>query len=105
MNESIIALSQQIFPLLNSFDLGYNHHNGIEPDWRNACWGDNYMELNSLKEKYDPNHTFNCWHCVGYTGEEKESNTTIPSEAYALVNWNKITFSIISLVVTLQFLF
>jgi len=50
----------------------YNHHNGIEPDWRNACWGENYDELESIQQKYDPNHKFNCWHCVGYVGEEKE---------------------------------
>ena len=61
--------------------LGYNHHNGIEPDWRNACWGDNYERLSLLKNEYDPNHTFNCWHCVGYEGEEMESDDTVDPNA------------------------
>jgi len=48
----------------------YNHHSAFEPDWRNACWGNNYEKLSSLKNKYDANQTFNCWHCVGYDGKE-----------------------------------
>jgi len=48
----------------------FNHHNQWEPDWRNACWGDNHHRLSILKEKFDPDHRFNCWHCIGYIGEE-----------------------------------
>jgi hypothetical protein len=48
----------------------YNHHNAWEPDWRNACWGSHYDRLDEIKELYDPNHVLNCWHCVGYVGEE-----------------------------------
>ncbi len=58
----------------------YNHHNPLEPDWRNASWGNNYEILNTIKEKYDPDHYFNCWHCVGYIGEEgTQTPTPAPS--------------------------
>jgi hypothetical protein len=59
--------------LLPFLSLGYNHHNGLEPDWENACWGSNYDKLLSLKNKYDPSNMFNCWHCVGYQGRESEN--------------------------------
>ena len=62
----------------------YNHHNPLEPDWRNASWGDNYDNLNAIKEKYDPDHYFNCWHCVGYVGDEgTRSPTPVPTPAFA----------------------
>jgi FAD/FMN-containing dehydrogenase len=49
----------------------FNHHSPTEPDWRNALWGEEqYSKLLELKEKYDPERVFNCWHCVGYLGEE-----------------------------------
>ena len=52
----------------------YNHHYGLEPDWRRACFGSHYDTLKSLQEKFDSDKLLNCWHCVGYQGEEKESN-------------------------------
>jgi hypothetical protein len=48
----------------------FNHHSPSEPDWRNACWGPHYARLEELKNKYDPNRVFNCWHCPGYIGDE-----------------------------------
>jgi len=49
----------------------FNHHSPVEPDWKDALWGDSqYGKLLELKGKYDPDGVFNCWHCVGYTGEE-----------------------------------
>jgi hypothetical protein len=47
-----------------------NHHSATEPDRRNGCWGTNYAKLVSIKDKYDPDHKFNCWHRVGYQGDE-----------------------------------
>jgi hypothetical protein len=68
----------------------YNHHNVLEPDWRNACWGSNYGHLSSIKDKYDPQHIFNCWHCVGYNGQEgpetmfpSSSPSVIPSDIHS----------------------
>mmetsp|Transcript_18542 Transcript_18542/g.21403 ORF Transcript_18542/g.21403 Transcript_18542/m.21403 type:complete len:684 (-) Transcript_18542:29-2080(-) len=54
----------------------YNHHNVLEPEWRDACWGNNYLKLSELKSEFDPSHRFNCWHCVGYNGTEVPGKTT-----------------------------
>lgn len=49
----------------------FNHHSSVEPDWRNALWGtEHYRRLLGIKNRYDPGRRFNCWHCVGYVGEE-----------------------------------
>ena len=48
----------------------FNHHATDEPEWRTALWGDNYKQLLDLKDVYDPDHVFRCWHCVGYDGTE-----------------------------------
>lgn len=51
----------------------FNHHSGSEPNWRTALWGDeHYTRLLGIKNRYDPNRRLNCWHCVGYQGEEYE---------------------------------
>lgn len=34
-------------------------------NWRVALWGSNYDKLLAIKHKYDPEHLFNCHHCVG----------------------------------------
>eukprot|EP00951_Prasinocladus_malaysianus_P044690 scaffold581393_cov38-Prasinocladus_malaysianus.AAC.1 len=45
----------------------YNHHQVDEPgDWGTELWGTNLPRLLRIKEQYDPDHRFNCWHCVGY---------------------------------------
>lgn len=49
----------------------FNHHSPEEPDWRVGLWGEShYARLLAVKEKYDPDFRFNCWHCVGYQGPE-----------------------------------
>lgn len=49
----------------------FNHHSPEEPEWRTALWGDDhYRRLLEIKQKYDPDIRFNCWHCVGYQGME-----------------------------------
>ena len=59
---------------------GYNHGYKLEPDWKNAFWGDNYDRLLSIKQQVDPNNTLNCWHCVGYVGEEPDYDSLIDDE-------------------------
>jgi hypothetical protein len=63
----------------------FNHHSPSEPDWRNACWGPHYARLEELKNKYDPNRVFNCWHCPGYVGEEIRRRM-LPSRIRTLVS-------------------
>mmetsp|Transcript_2860 Transcript_2860/g.6726 ORF Transcript_2860/g.6726 Transcript_2860/m.6726 type:complete len:621 (-) Transcript_2860:68-1930(-) len=62
----------KLFELLPNSVTGacFNHHSPVEPDWRNSLWGTQYDRLLELKNKYDPDRVFNCWHCVGYTGLE-----------------------------------
>lgn len=59
----------------------FNHHNAWEPDWRNACWGSHYSRLSEIKALYDPNHVLNCWHCVGYVGDEYDGKVVTTSSA------------------------
>jgi hypothetical protein len=51
----------------------FNHHSPVEPNWRDALWGSQYERLVELKDQYDPDKIFNCWHCIGYTGDENPS--------------------------------
>jgi Berberine and berberine like len=55
----------------------FNHHSANEPDWQNACWGEHFDRLAEIKAKYDPDHRFNCWHCVGYQGNQFQSSTNV----------------------------
>jgi len=47
-----------------------NHHGGLEPEWRQAIWGDNYPRLLAIKKLVDPTQVFNCYQSVGYGGKE-----------------------------------
>uniref|UniRef100_A0A7M5XHT2 FAD-binding PCMH-type domain-containing protein n=2 Tax=Clytia hemisphaerica TaxID=252671 RepID=A0A7M5XHT2_9CNID len=49
---------------------GFNHAWAKEPDWRNSLWGEHLEKLQELKKKYDSENRFNCWHCIGYQGDE-----------------------------------
>ncbi|KAF8176027.1 FAD-binding domain-containing protein [Pholiota molesta] len=39
-----------------------------EPNWQDAFWGKHYPRLLAIKQKYDPDHLLDCWHCVGWKG-------------------------------------
>ena len=47
----------------------YNHHSVNEPNYEEACWGDNYPRLQEIKTKYDPDHRFNVFHGVNYQSD------------------------------------
>ena len=36
--------------------------------------------MESIKQQVDPNNTLNCWHCVGYVGEEPDYDSLIDDE-------------------------
>ncbi|GFG18551.1 6-hydroxy-D-nicotine oxidase [Aspergillus udagawae] len=40
----------------------------LEPEWQETFFGSNYPELLRIKKKYDPDHFFDCWKCVGWQG-------------------------------------
>ncbi len=42
-----------------------NEADYFEENWQREFWGTNYDRLLAIKNKYDPNRTFNCHHCVG----------------------------------------
>jgi hypothetical protein len=73
------ALLQDFLP--NSITgASFNHHYALESDWRNSLWGSNYDRLAELKERYDPGHRLNCWHCVGYQGPDPEDPSYTEAE-------------------------
>ncbi|PFH45424.1 hypothetical protein AMATHDRAFT_71699 [Amanita thiersii Skay4041] len=43
-----------------------NEADVYEPNHEVAFWGSNYPELLRIKNKYDPDHLLDCWHCVGW---------------------------------------
>ncbi|PPQ74692.1 LOW QUALITY PROTEIN: hypothetical protein CVT26_007602 [Gymnopilus dilepis] len=49
----------------------FNEADVYEPNYIDAYWGaSNYAKLLSIKQKYDPNHLLDCWHCVGWKGAQ-----------------------------------
>lgn len=42
-----------------------------EPDWQKTFFGVNYDKLLEIKNRYDPDHIFDCWKCVGWRGEKE----------------------------------
>ncbi|XP_006462933.1 hypothetical protein AGABI2DRAFT_207587 [Agaricus bisporus var. bisporus H97] len=51
-------------------DAAYQNEADVhEPNHEVSFWGDNYSRLLQIKEKYDPDHLLDCWHCVGWRQE------------------------------------
>ncbi|KAF5361121.1 hypothetical protein D9758_009078 [Tetrapyrgos nigripes] len=46
-----------------------NEADVYEPNHEVSFWGANYERLLEIKNKYDPDHLLNCWHCVGWKQE------------------------------------
>ncbi len=53
-----------------------------------AEWGglDNYNKLLAVKQKYDPNNTFTCYHCIGYVGETNIVPAVCPQDSCTCTN-------------------
>jgi hypothetical protein len=49
----------------------FNEASYEEPEWQQTFFGDNYPRLLKVKEKYDADHVFDCWKCVGWRGEQE----------------------------------
>ncbi|KAL3470777.1 FAD binding domain-containing protein [Aspergillus californicus] len=41
-----------------------------EPEWEQTYFGEYYPRLLEVKRKYDPEHLFDCFKCVGWRGED-----------------------------------
>jgi hypothetical protein len=57
-------------------------------DWKDRYWGglDNYNKLLAVKQKYDPNNTFTCYHCIGYVGETNIVPSVCPQDSCTCTN-------------------
>ncbi|KDQ50517.1 hypothetical protein JAAARDRAFT_199917 [Jaapia argillacea MUCL 33604] len=63
------ALSSEAIQPLRDItpDAAYvNEADVYEPNHEVAFWGTHYPELLKIKQKYDPDHLLDCWHCVGW---------------------------------------
>jgi hypothetical protein len=49
----------------------FNEASYAEPEWQQTFFGDNYPRLLEIKNRYDPDHVFDCWKCVGWRGEQE----------------------------------
>ncbi|EGO22798.1 hypothetical protein SERLADRAFT_416412 [Serpula lacrymans var. lacrymans S7.9] len=49
-----------------------NEGDVYQSDHETAFWGDNYSELLSIKQKYDPWGLLDCWQCVGWKGHSNK---------------------------------
>ncbi|KAJ7272964.1 hypothetical protein C8J57DRAFT_1063477 [Mycena rebaudengoi] len=61
VNQSINHL-REITPVASYLNEG----DVYEPEHELSFWGSNYERLLQLKQKYDPDHILDCWHCVGW---------------------------------------
>lgn len=57
-------------------------HNFPANDWKERYWGglENYNKLLAVKNKYDPENFFSCYHCVGYERVENEDPSVCPQD-------------------------
>ncbi|KAB8279118.1 hypothetical protein BDV30DRAFT_222328 [Aspergillus minisclerotigenes] len=55
----------------------FNEANFHEPNWQWSLFGSNYPRLQSIKEKYDPNHILWCPNCVGSESWALQDNGTL----------------------------
>lgn len=48
-----------------------NEDSILVDNWQETFWGSNYDRLLSIKQKYDPDHMFDCYKCVGWRGADE----------------------------------
>lgn len=54
-----------------------NEADRYDPEWKEDWFGSRYDWLKSVKQKYDPEEVFWCWHCVGSEGWEEVKGGTV----------------------------
>lgn len=50
----------------------YSEADVLESNWQTAFFGDNYNELVSIKQKWDPKNVFVVYKGIGYEGQEDQ---------------------------------
>ncbi|RAH57092.1 FAD binding domain protein [Aspergillus piperis CBS 112811] len=62
MTETLLPLLENLTPGSGAY---LNEADFNQPNWQSTFYGDNYAKLSSIKNKYDPNHTFYALKAVG----------------------------------------
>lgn len=62
MTETLLPLLENLTPGSGAY---LNEADFNQPNWQSTFYGDNYAKLTSIKNKYDPNHTFYALKSVG----------------------------------------
>ncbi|GLB01552.1 hypothetical protein AtubIFM61612_008452 [Aspergillus tubingensis] len=62
MTETLLPLLEDLTPGSGAY---MNEADFNQPNWQSTFYGDNYAKLTSIKNKYDPNHTFYALKAVG----------------------------------------
>ena len=68
------------------------------PKWKEDFWGEHYHDLLQVKEQYDPDNLFTCFHCVGSDKIYDDEETTNAS-ATVTENFTNILFLLIAVLI------
>lgn len=66
IRSALTSATQEFAKFFPGFGSYVNEGDINEPKWQETFWGSNYPRLNSIKNRYDPQGIFTCFHCVGY---------------------------------------
>ncbi|KAI9929525.1 hypothetical protein ASPWEDRAFT_41262 [Aspergillus wentii DTO 134E9] len=69
--QNMTATLERITPNSGAYS---NEANAFTEDWQDAWWGENYDELVSIKNKYDPLGLLSCWKCIGWEEADAKSS-------------------------------
>lgn len=102
------SLGENIFKKYNKW-VYWNEpqHNFPSNDWKERYWGglESYNKLLVVKQKYDPDNVFSCYHCIGYVKEPNDVPTVCPQDSCTCTNsdgqcsyvpnveWGKIVYT------------
>ncbi|KAL4251099.1 oxygen-dependent FAD-linked oxidoreductase family protein [Abortiporus biennis] len=63
-------------------DAAYQNEADVyEPNHTVSFWGSHYHQLLKIKQKYDPDHLLDCWHCIGWQPNSSRFKCYIPTSS------------------------
>ena len=67
LEDHYLQIAANMSKSLTKFGRGtyLNEASPFLPDWKTAYWGGRYSELLRIKQVWDPDNIFTCYHCVG----------------------------------------